>query len=254
MAKSNFLKEVEDSIYAADKKWVSKDVPFLKKYIGTEYDIKGLSIPGVRSVFKTSFSFSQYPLPEQIKIWSEIWHHSNLHETLSLAIFFWEKNIGNTESFITWNELKTWTGKIDNWAHSDGLSGLYSMLLEIKPGMVLPQLKRWNSSKNSWERRQSIVSLVHYHRLRNKVLPYSTLIQLVEPLLDDENYYVQKGVGWTLREISNVYHKQAFTFMKKHCKNITGVAFSAAAEKLNKEEKEELKSLRKAGKKKIIPA
>lgn len=245
MAKSIYLKQVEDSIHAADKKWVSKDVPFLKKYIGTQYDMKGLSIPGVRSIFKSAFSFSQYPLPEQIKIWGEIWHNSNLHEALSLAIFFWEKNINSTDPVIAWNELKTWTGKIDNWAHSDGLSGLYSTLLEIKPGIVLPQLQKWNRSKNPWERRQSVVSLMHYHRLRGKVLPYSTLIKLVEPLLEDEDYYVQKGVGWALREISNAYHKQTLSFMKKNYKKITGVAFAAAAEKLSPAEKEELKRLRK---------
>ena len=250
MAKTDYLKEVEKVIDTAPAKWVSKDFTFLKKYIGTQYNMKGLSIPGVRSISKTGFSFSKLKPEEQIEIWNEIWQKSNLHEALTLAILFWEKNLDDLDINKSWNCLKGWTGKIDNWAHSDGLSGLYSDLLETKPSLVLPQLKKWNRSKNPWERRQSVVGLIHYHRKRGKVLPYNTLIPFVENLLGDKDYFVQKGVGWALREIGNVYHKQIFSFLKKHHAQITGIAFAAAAEKLSIPEKEELKTLRKSSKKK----
>jgi 3-methyladenine DNA glycosylase AlkD len=250
MTKTACLKEVEKIIKTAPSKWVSKDVVFLKKYIGTQYDIKGLSIPAVRSIYKTGFSFSKLNIEDQIEIWDYIWQNSNLHEALSLAIFFWEKNIDKLDITNSWNCIKNWTAKIDNWAHSDGLSGLYSDLLEAKPKTVLPQLKKWSKSKNPWERRQSVVGLVHYHRKRNNILPYSVLIPFVENLLGDKDYFVQKGVGWALREIGNAYNKETFAFLKKHYAEISGVAFSVAAEKLNNKEKEELKALRKSARKK----
>ena len=124
MAKTDYLKEVEKVIDMAPAKWVSKDVVFLKKYIGTQYNMKGLSIPGVRSISKTGFSFSKLKPEEQIEIWNEIWQKSSLHEALTLAILFWEKNLDDLDINTSWNCLKGWTGKIDNWAHSDGLSGL----------------------------------------------------------------------------------------------------------------------------------
>lgn len=250
MANQDPLKEVEKVIDAAPKSERSDDVTFLKKYIGTQYDIIGLGVPYQRNLFKKGYSFSSLSLEEQIGIWDAIWKKSKRHEVMTQAIFFWERNLDKIDAKKAWASLKTWTPQIDNWAHSDGLSGLYSSLLETNPGMVLPQLQKWNKSKNPWERRQSLVSLMHYHSKRKEVLPFSTLITLVENLLDDEDYFVQKGVGWALREIGNKYHKETLGFLKKNYANITGTAFAAAAEKLNPKEKEELKNLRKAARKK----
>jgi len=250
MAKPDYLKEVEKTIRASSGKASAADVAFLKKYVGTQYDILGVNSPTIRAFSKAGFSFSTLDFSEQIAVWNTIWQKSSLHEAMTLAILFWERNIHKVDGHASWVHLKTWTGKIDNWAHSDGLSNLYSHLLERKPSMVLPELKKWNKSKNPWERRQSVVGLIYYYRKRKEVLPYSTLIPLVEHLLDDKDYFVQKGVGWALRELDNAYHKETFQFLKKNFARITGIAFAAAAEKLSPKEKEELKVLRKKARKK----
>lgn len=250
MPENKYLKEVEKAINSAPANQRTADLPFLKKYIGTQYDFLGLKVPAQRAIYKKGYSFSTIKPEEQIEIWDTIWQQSNCHDVLTQAIFFWEKHITKIDAETAWQHLKTWVGKIDNWAHSDGLSGLYSYLLEVKPSMVLPQMKKWNKSKNPWERRQSAVGLVHYHRKRKEVLPYTTLIPFVENLLDDKDYFVQKGVGWALREIDNIYHKETFAFLKKNYARITGIAFAAASEKLSVKEKEELKNLRKEARKK----
>ena len=250
MPANQYLTEVEKAINAAPAKERANDLVFLKKYIGTQYNFLGLKVPAQRAIYKKGYSFSGLNAEEQIAIWDSIWKQSNCYDVMSQAIFFWEKYITKIDAETAWKHLKGWVTKVDNWAHSDGLSGLYSYLLEVKPAMVLPQLKKWNKSKNPWERRQSAVGLVHYHKKRKEVLPYTTLISFVASLLDDKDYFVQKGVGWALREIGNIYHKETFAFLKKHYAGITGIAFAAASEKLSTKEKEELKKLRKEARKK----
>jgi len=71
------------------------------------------------------------------------------------------------------------------------------------------------------------------------------LIPLVENLLSDPDYFVQKGVGWTLRELYLAYPSETFKFMTGHFAQITLTAFAAASEKLKPAEKEKLKALRK---------
>lgn len=244
------VQEVEAIIDASPANERSSDVTFLKKYIGTNLDIIGLAVPYQRNLFKKGYSFSGLHHNEQIKIWDTVWKKGKRHEVMTQAIFFWERHLDKIDTKRAWATLKTWTPRLDNWAHSDGISGLYSKLLELDTVLVFPQLKKWNTSKNPWERRQSVVSLLFYHRLRSKVLPYKEMIPLVENLLDDEHYFVQKGVGWALRELSNAYHKETLAFLKKNHARISGVAFSAAAEKLSIKEKEELKAMRKAARKK----
>ena len=56
--------------------------------------------------------------------------------------------------------------------------------------------------------------------------------QMSEVLLDDDHYYVQKGVGWALREAWNVYPEETFEFLKKHAHRIATAGWTAATEKL----------------------
>lgn len=226
---------------ASDKKSGFKD---LKKYIGTQYDFIGLSVPKQREVFKIG-TLNVYYLPEQLTIWDEIWQHSTLYEAMTQALFFAEQHKDAFDTKMLFSITKNWVKKIDNWAHSDGLSGLFSYLLEKDAKLVYPQLKTWNKSVNPWERRQSLVALLEYSKKRKAVLPVNKLLPMIKPLLKDEDYFVQKGLGWTLREIGNVYPKETMEFLLKHHAVISAVAFSPAVEKLPAKQKEELKQLRK---------
>ena len=58
------------------------------------------------------------------------------------------------------------------------------------------------------------------------------IVLLVEPLLGDKEYYVQKGVGCALREMHTVYPKETMPFLQKHIKKISAIAFTIAIEKM----------------------
>jgi len=219
-----------------------------KKYIGTEYDFIGLSVPALRQVFKNGFSFDSNPVEKQFKLWEKVWRQSGIYEAMTLSLFFCDKHAKKTDVDLMWNYSKKWTPQIDNWAHSDGLSGLYSYLLENNPELIYPQLLKWNTSKNPWERRQSLVSLIEYAKKRKSFLPVDKIHPLIEKLLSDKHCFVQKGLGWTLREAGNAYPKETWNFLLKHTPKLSAVAFSPATEKLNPQQKEQLKQLRKRAK------
>ncbi|MFT7218673.1 MAG: 3-methyladenine DNA glycosylase AlkD [Candidatus Azotimanducaceae bacterium] len=113
----------------------------------------------------------------------------------------------------------------------------------------MPLFERWNADKNAWERRNSIVGLLEYAQKRKSVQPYEVLIQFVEPLLNDTDQCVQKGVGWTLRKIYNLYPEQTWQCLKQHAGDIPPQGYYAATEKLNKNDKALMNDLRKEAKK-----
>jgi 3-methyladenine DNA glycosylase AlkD len=76
------------------------------------------------------------------------------------------------------------------------------------------------------------VSLIYYSSQREKVLPLKKILDLIQPQLEFDHYYVQKGVGWTLREAYNVYPEKTFALVKKNIGKISAHAFSAATEKM----------------------
>jgi 3-methyladenine DNA glycosylase AlkD len=92
-----------------------------------------------------------------------------------------------------------------------------------------------------------MVSLIEYASRRTRFLPFAELIAFLEPLLDDEEYYVQKGLGWTLREIGNAYPEEVATFMDKYAPRLAPQAWTAATKNLGKQEKLRLRAIRDAG-------
>ena len=135
--------------------------------------------------------------------------------------------------------------RCDCWEHSDDLSKIYAQVVEDNPEWILPTLEKWNRARSPWKRRQSVVALIEYASKRRRVLPFSRLIQFVTPLLDDDDYYVQKGVGWTLREIYNVYPAETLRFIETNLLSLGANAYSAATEKIDKQTKSRLNKIRR---------
>ena len=218
---------------------------FLKKYYRTDLNVLGLSLPVQRQISKDGFEFSNQPIEVQLRIWDDIFHTTDLHEAKFQALFFLESVLKKINNELIWEKAKHWVKGIDNWAHSDLLSSVYSKMLEQNGDMIYPQLVKWNISKFHWERRQSVVSLLYYRRNRKKFLAFEKMISLVENLLEDEEYYVQKGVGWTLRELWQVDEKMTEQFLLKNLSRISSIAYIAAVEKVPVEKRNEWKLNRK---------
>lgn len=245
MKHQDFLLELETAIKKNGRDVPKERATKLKSYINTQYDVSGLTVPFIRSYLKKGILYPNYDLNEQLNFWHYAYINSSLYEIKLLALLFVEANFKKLDHSHIWVTTKEWVKHIDNWAHSDGLSDIYTKLLHHNEKEVYQQLSAWNKSTSQWERRQSVVSLLYYSSKKTKLLPYNKLISLVKPLLKDEAYYVQKGVGWCLREIGNVYPKEQRVFVKEHLLKLSSVAFTTAIEKYDPKEKEPLKLLRK---------
>lgn len=209
----------------------------------TCYSCLGIRLPHLRTIYKKGFSFSDKSHEVQSKIWNNIWQKSLVHEVMQLPLFYFEKR-KHTLTLKDWELLKTWISRIDGWEHSDLLSKIYSFLLELFPTQIYPTLKQWNRSPNPWKRRNSIVPLILYASPKRKYLPSSKILPLVKTLLKDADPYVQKAVGWTLRECHTLYPKETLMFFHTHIHTLSAAAFSYATERLTVKEKQLLKQKR----------
>jgi 3-methyladenine DNA glycosylase AlkD len=210
----------------------------------SRHTFTGVKLPILKAIEQDGFSFSKLSINEQAKIWNHIWCNSNSFEEKWFALSFFSKKPILKKITDFWPLLKGCVKHVDNWAHSDGLSHIYAHVLETDHKKYLPFFTRLNKSKNPWERRQSIVSLYYYTRLRTKTLPAHVGLKMVKNLIGDKHIYVQKGVGWTLREIYQVDQKAQVEFVKKHVKVIPPTGYYATVEKYPLSLKKEIKSLR----------
>lgn len=179
---------------------------------------------------------------EILKTWHYVFTHTDIYEVAYQAIYYYQyKSLNKTE----FNTVRQWINRCDSWEHSDDLSKIYALVFEENPDWVIPWYRKWNRDRNPWKRRQSVVGLLEYAQKRKAVQPYEVLISFIEPLLEDDDYYVQKGVGWTLREIYNVYPRETLAFMNREIARIHPNAYGAATEKLSRSVKNKLNTKRK---------
>ncbi len=244
---NSFLTQVTQAVTQIPVSLSPKDIAIRRNICNSELDLIGLPVPQQRTLLKGLMKNLDPKSKSTLLLWDHVWKNSPFFEVKALPLFYYEALIKDKKTALAfWPTTKSWAKDLENWAHSDVLSKCYAALLEFEPTRIYPTLQTWNRSKNPWLRRQSVVSLLCYSALRKKVLPKTKLFPLVESLLADDHYYVQKGIGWTLRELSNAYPDATWTFLKKHVLSISSHAFSAAVEKIPSTQKEELKSKRKA--------
>lgn len=201
-----------------------------------------LKMPVVREVLKNQKLFSnQENLFEKVQT---LWFTSQFHEAKTLSLLWLDQQ---SEDFLLKHQknIIKWISVIDNWAHSDGLSSLLTRIYELDSSHLHKVFVKWNTHKSSWHRRQSMVSLFYYSSARKKQPAYKIAEKFVRSNITYPEYYVQKGVGWTLREMHNVYPEQTFNFLQNNIKSISSIAWVAATEKLSPSKKRELIKKRK---------
>ncbi|MEZ5014221.1 MAG: DNA alkylation repair protein [Chitinophagales bacterium] len=243
--KAKALREVEDALQLRKVPPDPNAYFDLQKYIGTKFCMSGMPMPELRKLFRQGYSFRDASAKDQFLLWEYIFKQSDWHDAMTQSIFYVDKYAPKEDPEYIFAKLKTWVKRVDNWAHSDQLTHHYALLHEKIPAAVYAQLQTWNTSKNPWERRQSVLSLLDYARHRTIYPSFNKIIALVKPLLPDDAYFVQKGVGWCLRECGIVYPEKTLVFLHTHAKKLSGTAFATATEKITSSDKEALKAIRK---------
>lgn len=217
-----------------------------QKYINTSLTTLGIATAKQRQLAKLGFpELNDLPLESKIEIFGSLFKESQIFEVKNQSLYFLDAYKQKKLGIEHWPTIKEWVNFVDNWAHSDGLSSIFSLVMQHNLDDLYKQLLLWNKSKNPWERRQSVVCLFYYSRTRKKFLPFEQSTKLILNLLNDKEYYVQKGIGWALRESTNVYYEYTYDFILQHLHQLKPAAYSAAIEKLKPNHKEQVKLLRK---------
>jgi len=123
---------------------------------------------------------------------------------------------------------------ISNWATTDVLCMLVLPHFFIEHIIGFDKLIAWNNSQSEWQRRAVPVLLVELLKSK-KDLKYDEAINVIEPLMDDESEYVQKGLGTLLRELWKKQPKETEKFLYKWKNKCGRLVIRYATEKMDKE-------------------
>jgi 3-methyladenine DNA glycosylase AlkD len=194
----------------------------IKRYLKSPYEFYGINIPELRKISK---NYRNLEFDNFLSLFNELFESKN-HEEMSLALFLMEYYF-NKNPEKSWIFLMNKLNKIKTWDHADEVATAILGKILLKNLTFMKQIKEMSKNKNPWIRRIAIVSNLPLIK-KNKI--ELTLI-MSEYLVYDEDVYVQKGVGWMLREVGKKDRIGIRNFILNHF-DMKSYAFSYSTEKM----------------------
>jgi len=214
--------------------------PWLQHYSGSSVRVLGLSTPVLREIRKRFVrEHRDWNATSVNALTNALWNGDVLEEKmLAIELLVAYRHVLVTDS---WRMVDRWVDTAVGWALCDALgSGPIAEMAYGTPARFR-ELLRWTRSTTFWRRRVSTYALRTWVRARDLDRPF----QLLERLLYDPEFWVQRAVGTWLRECWKVDPRRTAAFLRTHAKGLPRVTITVATERAPKGFRQELR--RRAG-------
>lgn len=172
----------------------------MAKYMRDQFPFLGLKSPARKALTKQFLAQNGKPPPAALEtIIRDLWalpqreyQYTAMDLLDRMRRQLKPEHIGLVEHLIT---TKSWWDTIDGLA-----SHTVGYLFATYPQVQVATLPRWRSSDNFWLRRTTLLFQLGYKQNTDAALLFS----LIEENLDSDEFFIQKAIGWSLREYSKV--------------------------------------------------
>ncbi len=86
-------------------------------------------------------------------------------------------------------------------------------------------LRRWAASDDLWLRRSAIIAQV----LAREETDLQLLFALIEPAMEEKEFFLRKAIGWALRAAGKRFPKEVRAFVEKHRGRLSPLSLREAA-------------------------
>jgi 3-methyladenine DNA glycosylase AlkD len=211
----------------------------LQSYLGSPYPVLSLSTPTMRRISSDFVkAHSDLSISHVNNLANSLWKGRTFEEKI-LAISILNRFHRILDAH-TWRMMDMWIEQAKGWALCDALgSGPISTMLHKDRNKIRDVLK-WTRAKSFWRRRISTYALRDLIYGKDLKQPFVVL----EKLLYDEEFWVQRSVGTWLRECWKRDRKRTESFLLKHGKGMPRVTITVVTERAPKAFREKLRSMR----------
>ena len=135
----------------------------------------------------------------------------------------------------TFDHLKYWFDNyINNWAHNDYICSDITPVFLQRQLITLSDFDSWRVSAATFTRRAVPVTLLCLKKTEQP----QTILNYIEPMMDEQLREVHQGLGWLLRELWKLHPEPVEAFLLKHKQHAARLIYQYACEKMSKEHKE----------------
>ncbi|WP_112479300.1 DNA alkylation repair protein [Vibrio variabilis] len=176
----------------------SDNATFMKAYMRDQYEFYGIQSGPRRDALKVLFSKPHLPsLEELAAIVDELWALPQREYQLVAVDLLIKKKKVLSVSFLQhverWITTKSWWDTVDMLA-----THIVASLFLQFPDEASSVIKQWRKSDNIWLRRTAILYQLKFKKNTDQDL----LFTIIAENQADKEFFIQKAIGWSLREYS----------------------------------------------------
>jgi len=181
----------------------------MKKYMRDLFEYYGIRGPVRKDLQKQFIKKNGLPETKELKdIVIELWDQPQ-REYQYMAMNLMEKCVKKVDKdFISFYEYlivtKSWWDTVDLIA-----SHLVGMHFKIFPEMIKSRTDKWMNSENMWLQRTCIIFQLGY----KSETDFELLTNFIHKLSHSKEFFIQKAIGWSLREYSKTDEKMVRGFV-----------------------------------------
>jgi 3-methyladenine DNA glycosylase AlkD len=184
----------------------------MKKYMKGQFEYFGINSPKRREIQK--LFLAQNGLPEKAQLDDIIKNMWQLPERefqyTCMEILGKLSNKAEKERIDLYEYLvlnKSWWDSVDFIS-----SNLVGVHFQKYPELMIPYTEKWMNSANIWLQRTSLLFQLRYRNNTNLDL----LTDYIQRLQGSREFFINKAIGWILREYSKTDPNWVIQFVKKH--------------------------------------
>ncbi len=187
-------------------------VEYMSAYLKNKFECVGLQKPVREKIVKPWLkSMSGLNWSEQKKAATWLWKQDEREfQYVAMELLFKNKKQWTEESidyFVKLIQTKSWWDTVDFLAST--LTGSYFVKF---PSHKNNKISEWIKSKNMWMNRSAMIFQLKYK--------YKTDVQLlfesITPHLSSSEFFIQKAIGWSLRQLAYSNAAIVKKFVKEH--------------------------------------
>lgn len=176
----------------------------------------GLSNPQINDLTKSWRA--QFTMDERVTIADGLWQTDIYEGRLAAAKLLTQARM-RPDDTAAWRLIASWCPDFDSWAIADHACMAGQKRLVADPAR-LDEVETWVASDHMWTRRAALVSTLPWtkqnHPKPQELIQRDRILGWAATLVPDHQWFIQKAIGWWLRELSKHDADRTRAFVARH--------------------------------------
>ena len=188
----------------------------MRRYHKAERVYLGLSNPQINALAQSWRE--ALDVPGRVALADALWQSGIFEARLAAAKLLTQARL-RPDDHAAWALIASWTPDFDSWAIADHASMAAQKRLIADPTR-LDEVETWLASDHLWTRRAALVSTLPWtkqnHPKPEELAARDRILDWAATLVPDHRWFIQKAIGWWLRDLSKHDPDRTRIFIEAH--------------------------------------